>query len=415
MKKTVKLLATVLALVLAVSMFAFSASAAAVEGVVLKGAADVNPGDTYEVEVALKAPVAYTNIEFVVEFDGNVFTLENEDIAPGAALPSYAAINFSGNTVKIAGATANAISLTDDGVLATLTLKVKEDLATSADETALIKVSTAKLNNSGSKVYADGVADDELSVVVKHTCDYKTKNDAESVAPDCDDAGYDRFYCACGQYKDVPVEETGHSYANAWTPVAGEDKWFENVCTPCGDSIKTYLPDPVKSEEFGVTVSVDKGAFSEVVTPVVKPLADETAAAVKEQLAKEGKIKDAYYFEVGFDSQAGYNTVINAAGTKIAIDLEVLENLKGLDYKVAIVSANGIEAISGKTADNKVAFEAAKPAIIAVYAIEESVSSKPATPPASTGDNSVLPIAIVVMVVAALAAGATVALKKKKS
>ena len=418
MKKTVKLLATLLALVLAVGMFAFSASAAAADAVVLEGAAEVNPGDTYEVEVVIKAPATYTNIEFSLEFDDAKLELAKEDIVAGEALPGIAAINLKNNTVKVAGAAATATALTADGVLVTLKFDVKENIALAGDETALVSVSTAKLNNSGNKVYADGVADANLTVTVKHICDYKTKNDAESLAPDCDDPGFDRFYCACGDYKDVPVEEEGHSYANAWTPVAGQDKWFENVCSKCSDSIKTYLPDAVTNADFGATVSVDKGAFSEVVTPVIKALSDEDLAKVKEQLAKEGTVKDAYYFEVGFDSASGYNTVINAAGTKIALSLDILDALKGLDYKVAAVTINGVEVLSSKTTDNKVALALDKPVIVAVYALEEPVSStpaKPVTPPASTGDNSVLPIAIVVMVVAVLAAGTTIVLKKKKS
>ncbi len=422
MKKTVKLLATLLALVFALSVFAFAVSAAPAEGVVLNGAAETNPGDTYKLEVVIKAPVTFTNIEFEVTFDDAAFSLTKEDIEVGAAMPRLSSFNMNGNVIKFAGASATAANLTSDSVLATLNFKAKDGITLTGDVLGSASVSVSKLNNNGNAVYADGLAADDIVVTVKHAHDYTTKSETESVAPDCDDPGYDRYYCACGEHEDTPVPETGHSYANEWTPVAGEDKWFENVCSGCDASIKTYLPDPVTNEEFGATVSVDKGAFSEVVTPVVKPLDEKTEAKVKEELAKVGEVKAAYYFEVGFDSQAGYNTVINAAGTTIAVDLDILDALKDLYYKVVKVSADGVEDLGEKNSDNKVAFDLSKPSIIAVYALEDSSVPGGATgqapeakPPVSTGDNSVLPIAIVVMVLAVLAAGTTLVLKKKKS
>ncbi|MBR3593908.1 MAG: hypothetical protein IKL44_04445 [Clostridia bacterium] len=418
MKKSVKLLAMLLTLVLVFGAFACVASAAAAEAVVLTGASSVKPGEKYEVKVVAGSDIDFTNIEYTVTFDDTVFTLDVADVVLGDAMPEVSARNLKNDTVKFAGASAVSNDIDADAVFATITFTVKNGLALSGDETAMIKVETKKLNKNGSKVFADGVADDTLYVTVKHEHDYKTKNETESLAPDCDDPGFDRFYCACGEYSDIPVDAKGHEYANQWTPVAGQDNWFENVCSECGDSIKTYVPEEKTEPTYGATVSADKGVFSEEVSAVITAPSDTEKDAVTDLF--DDDVSAYYIFKVDFVNGQGVS-VPAAAGTEYNVDLDILDTVSDLDYDVAIYNpATGkLDKVSDKVNGNKVSVKLAKGAVLAVYGMEEPVESTPGgsepKPPVSTGDNSVLPIAITVLVIAVLAAGVAIVLKKKKA
>ncbi len=493
MKKTVKLLAAILSLVLVFSAFAIASSAATpTKAVVVAADTEVMPGDSLEVTVSANAAMNFTNIEFSVIFDASAVKLD--DVTIGAAMPSVNAYNPVGtNTVKFAGASATAKSVAAGAAFAVLTFDVDDAIADNGDYNIAIKVVTNKLNNNGTPVF-DSVEDAAISVVVKHThsfddynaaeskapeceedgfdryycacgehkdtpisqtghdfntkndaetkapkceedgfdrfycaCgeykdtpipqtghDFNTKNDAESKAPQCEEDGFDRFYCACGEYKDVTVPQTGHNHATVWTPVAGMDGWYEMVCSGCSKSIKTYLPADVTNDAFGATVSVDKGAFGEVVTPVISELgadeAEDVVEAVSDYLAS-------YMFKVDFLDAAG-NSVDLATGTKYTLSLDILDAVAGYDYDVAIYdpATNKLVKLSDKVDGNEVIVEYGKSAIFVVYGGEEVVgpSEDPVTPPA-TGDNSSISIAIAVMIVAILAAGTSFVLKKKKA
>jgi len=453
MRKTVKLLSAILSLMLVFGVFASAVSAAdPVEAVVILADAEVMPGGTYEVKIVARA-MTFTNIEFEIGYDDTYLTLDDADIAVGAAMPDIYAVNHSGTKVKIAGATAPAKTIDNGAVLATLTFKVKSGIALTGDCRGSVSLSTTKLNNNGTPVYYYGVADDDATVTIKHSHIFATKNDAESVAPGCESPGFDRYYCACGeykddpidqkghnfntknetesvapgcdspgfdryycvcgQYKDTPLDATGHDYANQWTPVAGEDKWFENVCSGCSNSIKTYVPDDVEDTDLGATLSADKGVFEEAVTPAITETDDTETEAIKEavDLPEDGVL---YAFKVDYTNAAGAS-VPAAAGTSYSLKLNVLDAVAGFDYDVvAYDPATGtVTKLSDKVDGNVIALELSKGATIAVFGAPEKVAPAPTPTPPATGDSSVLPIAIIVMFAAVLVAGASVLLKKR--
>jgi len=413
MRKTVKLLSAILSLMLVFGVFASAVSAAdPVEAVVILADAEVMPGGTYEVKIVARA-MTFTNIEFEIGYDDTYLTLDDADIAVGAAMPDIYAVNHSGTKVKIAGATAPAKTIDNGAVLATLTFKVKSGIALTGDCTGSVSLSTTKLNNNGTPVYDYGVADDGVTVTIKHSHIFATKNDVESVAPGCESPGFDRYYCACGEYKDTPLDATGHNYANLWTPVAGEDKWFENVCSGCSNSIKTYVPDDVEDTDLGATLSADKGVFEEAVTPAITETDDIETEAIKDavDLPEDGVL---YAFKVDYTNAAGAS-VPAAAGTSYSLKLNVLDAVAGFDYDVvAYDPATGtVTKLSDKVDGNVIALELSKGATIAVFGAPEKVAPAPTPTPPATGDSSVLPIAIIVMFAAVLVAGASVLLKKR--
>ena len=109
-------------------MFTMAVSAAnPVEAITLSGPTEVNPGATFEVKVVADA-MAYTNIEFTVEYDSDLI-VANGGVVVGAAAQSINQVNHTGNVIKFACAGATAKTVADGAVLMTITFKTDAAIA----------------------------------------------------------------------------------------------------------------------------------------------------------------------------------------------------------------------------------------------------------------------------------------------
>ncbi len=455
MRKFAKFMSLALALMLVFSALV-CVSAAPVNELIGITANTASLKENGEVEITVKAlaDFEYTNIEFEITYDKNNFTagvpkaIEDKD---KVALVGKSAINITSDSIKIATANATAHRVKTGDIFVCHTFIAKNGVAETADVANIqFGLSVKKLNNSGTAVAEAATGAMSAPVTIVHEHKFVTHNAAESVAPGCESGGFDRHYCACGEYEDTPLSETGHDYSGDWSEVPGEDGWYQKTCGNCSAPLKTYVPSNAADDSLGVTVSAPKGAFSEKVTITV----DKDKAAFKDEILENlsSDVTDYYMFDVKVLNEQGQE-VTPATGTELTITLTLPDEYVGNTSAIGFygVNASDIETLfEGKAFKNvTVSFASGGSFVVAtviptessdissteedsVSSKQEDTSSEPliskptsstttdkqdttsSEKPATTGDTSVIWIAVLAALVAALALALTLVLGKKK-
>lgn len=213
-------------LIVAVMLMACMAPAVFAAGpAVTTEAVTAHTGDTVDVAVSITGNTGFKAYGLQVEYDEAA--LELTEVKAGEKSNGFFDANLENGKVAFAAAE----SMTGDGVLFTLSFKVK------AVEVKKYDVKVVWDAQSSDLAVAPAMVDGAVSVV----CANHVWNDGEVTAqPDCDTAGEKTFTCTvpgCGETKTEPVAATGHAYGDYvadGNATCDKDGTKTATCANCG-------------------------------------------------------------------------------------------------------------------------------------------------------------------------------------